>query len=119
MILTEVYENVYIGRFLIMERIEVRAYLDPSRNFELSLYARSGKSFGTVVFDPLPSDVNFGCSPLFSLDKSASQSLMDDLWSSGIRPSEGSGSAGSLCATQAHLSDMRLIVGSKLGIALK
>lgn len=38
------------------------------------------------------------------------QVLMDDLWGSGIRPTEGAGSAGSLKATQYHLEDMRKLV---------
>lgn len=36
--------------------------------------------------------------------------LMDDLWVCGLRPSEGSGSAGALAATERHLGDMRRIV---------
>lgn len=56
--------------------------------------------------------------PLFTLDKQAAQILMDDLWNAGIRPTEGSGSAGSLAATQVHLGDMRKIVAAKLGIVL-
>ena len=38
------------------------------------------------------------------------QVLMDDLWNCGLRPSEGTGSAGSLKATQEHLKDMRQLV---------
>ena len=49
------------------------------------------------------------CEPTFSLDISDGQSLMDGLWSAGLRPTEGSGSAGSLKATQNHLEDMRRI----------
>ncbi len=35
------------------------------------------------------------------------QKLMDELWNCGLRPSEGSGSAGALLATQDHLRDMQ------------
>lgn len=38
------------------------------------------------------------------------QVLMDDLWNCGIRPTEGTGSAGSLRATERHLEDMRKLV---------
>jgi hypothetical protein len=38
------------------------------------------------------------------------QKLMDDLWDCGIRPSEGSGSAGAMAATERHLEDMRSLV---------
>jgi hypothetical protein len=37
----------------------------------------------------------------------AAQELMDNLWECGLRPSEGSGSAGALLATQSHLKDMQ------------
>ena len=52
--------------------------------------------------------------PSFDIDKGAAQALMDDLWQAGLRPSEGSGSAGSLLATQKHLEDMRKIVFDQL-----
>jgi hypothetical protein len=38
------------------------------------------------------------------------QELIDQLWQAGLRPSEGSGSAGSLAATERHLADMRALV---------
>jgi hypothetical protein len=48
--------------------------------------------------------------PTFVLHASAAQSLMDSLWDCGLRPSEGSGSAGAMAATQKHLEDMRTLV---------
>jgi len=45
--------------------------------------------------------------PLMSLQMNDAQRLMDALWDCGLRPTEGSGSAGSLAATEKHLSDMR------------
>lgn len=48
--------------------------------------------------------------PAFLLTKEAAQSFMDELWHVGVRPSEGSGSAGSLAATERHLADMRALV---------
>ena len=47
-----------------------------------------------------------------SLDES--QLLMDQLWECGLRPTEGSGSSGSLAATERHLRDMRAIVFSQM-----
>ena len=44
------------------------------------------------------------------------QHLMDSLWDVGIRPNEGSGSAGSLKATENHLQDMRKIVFHEMGM---
>lgn len=56
-----------------------------------------------------------GCVPVpsFSLDFRQAQSLMDQLWQCGLRPSEGTGSAGALAATQKHLEDMRTLVFKK------
>jgi len=38
------------------------------------------------------------------------QQIMDELWTIGIRPTEGAGSAGQMLATQMHLEDMRRLV---------
>lgn len=56
--------------------------------------------------------------PTTAITKDAAQVLMDDLWRAGLRPSEGSGSAGSLRATEKHLNDLRKIVSKKLGVDL-
>lgn len=48
--------------------------------------------------------------PSFRMENEVAQTLMDDLWNCGIRPTEGSGSAGSLRATERHLEDMRKLV---------
>lgn len=47
--------------------------------------------------------------PMLKLRQEAAQRLMDELWRAGLRPSEGSGSAGSLAATERHLADMKAI----------
>lgn len=48
--------------------------------------------------------------PLISLTPAEAQALVDELWQAGIRPTEGSGSAGQLAAVNRHLEDMRTIV---------
>ncbi|MDX9893873.1 MAG: hypothetical protein RBS34_00405 [Desulfofustis sp.] len=48
--------------------------------------------------------------PMLWLEIQQAQQLMDELWQCGLRPSEGTGSAGSLAATERHLKDMRGIV---------
>ena len=53
--------------------------------------------------------------PTFLLTNDQAQTLMDDLWNCGIRPTEGTGSAGSLKATQDHLKDMRQIAFALMG----
>ena len=56
------------------------------------------------------------CEPTMSLRNDEAQMLIDELWRCGLRPSEGSGSAGSLAATERHLKDMRAIA---LGLLTK
>lgn len=48
--------------------------------------------------------------PFMSLDMESAQLLIDELWNCGLRPTEGTGSAGSLAATERHLEDMRRLV---------
>ena len=57
--------------------------------------------------------------PTMELSLEATQLLMDELWHVGIRPTEGTGSAGALAATQAHLKDMRQIATTLLEHAIK
>jgi hypothetical protein len=57
--------------------------------------------------------------PFLIIGIQEAQGLMDELWSCGLRPSEGSGSAGALKKTENHLSDMRKIAFHKLGIMEK
>lgn len=52
--------------------------------------------------------------PTMNIENDTAQQLMDQLWQCGLRPSEGTGSAGSLAATQAHLEDMKTIAFSAL-----
>lgn len=54
--------------------------------------------------------------PTISMRPSEAQSLMDALWFAGLRPTEGTGSAGSLAATERHLADMRAITMNFLDI---
>jgi hypothetical protein len=66
-----------------------------------------------IVFKALSSDgSDYGeiRPPLLTLSRDEGQELMDELWNVGLRPSEGSGSAGSLAATERHLADMRTLV---------
>jgi hypothetical protein len=48
--------------------------------------------------------------PCLDLHPNDAQALIDQLWHVGFRPSEGSGSAGALAATERHLEDMRTLV---------
>jgi len=51
--------------------------------------------------------------PTFVLNYDEAQTLMDDLWNCGLRPTEGTGSAGAFAAQKSHLEDMRKLVFEK------
>lgn len=50
------------------------------------------------------------------LPREVAQQLVDALWQCGLRPSEGSGSAGALKATENHLKDMQELSRRLLGM---
>ena len=56
------------------------------------------------------------CPSFQTITRGQAQVLMDDLWSCGLRPTEGTGSAGSLKATQEHLEDLKTLLFHKMGI---
>lgn len=56
--------------------------------------------------------------PTLWLRDQEAQVLMDDLWSAGVRPTEGTGSAGALSTVERHLCDMRTIAFKKLGVEI-
>jgi hypothetical protein len=58
-------------------------------------------------------------SPFVEIENRHAQQLMDDLWDAGIRPSEGTGSAGTLAATQQHLADIKTVAFHALKIPVK
>lgn len=92
------------GMELRVERRPLGARLE----FYLLSHHPAGKlSLGkSITFEPLEEDM-WAPQPTFSLGQTEAQALMDQLWQCGLRPSEGSGSAGSLAATERHLEDMR------------
>lgn len=76
---------------------------------------RSGKLF--VCQPPALTEIAEGHmwpEPMLTLRVQEAQRLMDELWGCGLRPSEGTGSAGSLAATERHLKDMQTIAMSLL-----
>lgn len=65
---------------------------------------------GKLVFDEQESDHTQYIEPTVFVHRrelTVVQVLMDDLWNCGLRPSEGTGSAGAMQAVQGHLKDMR------------
>ena len=89
-------------------------------NSGISLYARKiTEGMGVVMARPLElSQYDQGsiAEPFAMIGIQEAQQLIDELWQCGLRPSEGTGSAGSLKATETHLDDMRKIVFKKLNI---
>ena len=57
-----------------------------------------------------PADEGYEQQPAFALHNEQVQQFMDELWRVGFRPTEGTGSAGALAATERHLQDMRTLV---------
>lgn len=65
-----------------------------------------------IQFEPVSADQPVAqdyVPPTLSLSADEAQQLVDELWLCGVRPSEGTGSAGALAATQKHLDDMRTL----------
>lgn len=92
--------------------IEVRAQRQPWRDgVELLALVRDDR--GTSIAKPLTLErIEEGAyvpEPTLTLTNQGAQMLMDELWRCGLRPSEGTGSAGSLAATERHLKDMQAV----------
>lgn len=91
---------------------EIRCKREPWRNsIELCVFVNNEKTVS--VAQPLTmrllEDGEYIAQPTMHLDFQEAQGLMDELWLCGLRPSEGTGSAGSLAATEKHLKDMQSI----------
>jgi hypothetical protein len=54
------------------------------------------------------------CDPWLTLERADLQSLIDQLWQLGIRPTEGHGSTGQLAATERHLEHTTRLLDSTL-----
>lgn len=82
---------------------------------KLDLLIRQGEAVATnlVLTNQEPGTI---AEPTCSISYEAAQQLIDSLWQCGLRPSEGTGSAGSLRATESHLKDMRKIALHSLGL---
>jgi hypothetical protein len=94
-----------------MTDLILRAHAAPWRNaVELQIVTADRKSRVTQL--TLTDDIDPGAilEPTLKLSLDAAQTLMDDLWNAGIRPTEGAGSAGAMRAVERHLEDMRTLV---------
>lgn len=96
------------------DKLEIRAISAPWHR-GVSLLIRQGSLYGKhVVMET--HDEYMVTDPTCQISIDSAQTLMDDLWNAGIRPTEGTGSAGSLKATENHLGDMRRIVFKQMGM---
>lgn len=95
-----------------IDMIELRCQRQPWRDgVEVVLFERlEGR---LAIAEPLTlrefKEGEYIANPTMILKNGEAQMLMDELWRCGLRPSEGSGSAGSLAATERHLQDMQKI----------
>jgi len=90
----------------------IRIYAEKSiQSQAINLYViREDGKIGRLEFDERL-DGCFSPPTLRLPDRSSeAQALMDRLWACGLRPTEGSGSAGALAATERHLADLRTLV---------
>ena len=96
--------------------IEFRIFREPFNHPEFSLFARCGKNLHMQPVQFKEVQPNFYQEPALRFQPEEVQQLMDELWRVGLRPTEGTGSAGSLAATEKHLNDMRKIAFNRFKI---
>ena len=90
------------------DKIEIRATAAPWHK-GVELLVINGEGVGVnITFQK--AEEGLRVDPTVVIHNAEAQTLMDDLWEAGFRPTEGAGSAGSLLATQKHLEDMRKLV---------
>jgi len=86
-------------------------------SIKLYAFEKRGRDYSVARFLQLePAPKNRPFDPFISIDRRTAQQLMDDFWDCGLRPSEGTGSAGAMAATQKHLQDMTTIAFHALKI---
>ena len=105
-----------------MDKFNLRARLgdigfDPD---SINLYAFKVKGNDRYIVKELelvePAERYKAIDSFLTIQKHEAQILMNDLWDCGLRPSEGSGSAGAMLAVQDHLKDMKTIAFHTLKI---
>lgn len=90
------------------EMIDLRLFDPETRSY--------AKFCALEMVQPKPEDGPVEIPPALRIKKSDAQMLIDTLWDCGLRPSEGSGSAGQLAAVQDHLKDVRSLAERLLAI---
>lgn len=101
-------------------RIIIRARREAIFGNTVSLFLaqKSGDTIGvatTLTFRKLEEHERYiPHDPLVTLENDEAQSLMDELWHLGIRPTEGHGSTGQIAAVEAHRDDLRAMLDKTL-----
>jgi len=101
------------------DTLQVRAQNQPWRKgISIAVFDNNANAEPIIMKELTEYEKNCEIPPLLTITNTQAQTLMDDLWHCGIRPTEGTGSAGSLKATQDHLSDMKEIANKTLDALL-
>lgn len=102
--------------------MQIRAQkTDFSKSISLAILEYSQKSGKLYVAEPvvmMERDDGLSIQPTLQLEPAQAQQLMDDLWECGVRPTEGTGSAGAMSAVQAHLKDLRKLLSAAVEVNL-
>lgn len=104
------------------ERVWLSAVMTPwRRNLDIRLgMVLDGGERRIAVAQPLTfkEEKNEGqeVAPFLSLGPDDWQTLMDEMWRAGVRPSSGAGTATEASATERHLADMRKLAFHALKI---
>jgi hypothetical protein len=105
------------------QRIEIRAHREPwlrdSISIRLAHITEQNGVTKVALAEPMvlktltEEDQCRELPPTMRLSPDDAQQFMDELWRTGIRPTEGAGSVGQIGAVKAHLEDMRTLVFKK------
>lgn len=87
---------------------------------KLHIFKREGgKTFvvKSVEFEEI-GEGEYPPAPLF-IPTTSAQELIDSLWSCGLRPTDGAGSAGAMAKAEGNLKDLREVVSRLFGLLEK
>jgi len=87
---------------------EVKFYASREYGARVNIHVVSGDRIGQKLTMVKHEEGHFA-DPTMQLSSHEAQQLMDELWTCGLRPSEGTGSAGQSAAQQKHIDDLRAI----------
>lgn len=97
--------------------LQIRAFKQPYLSKKISVFIEDEFQNGVWLAEPVTlKQITKEFEehlPTVELPQESAQKLMDDLWDCGLRPSEGSGSAGAMKAVQDHLADLRILLFKK------